>query len=146
MKFVSLTSATLALAASTAVAQAPNSKWNLQSFKTLVAFGDSYTDESRLNYFENHNGEAPPVGWIAPEVGGYIWIQVSITSTMHDGFMNVLGFHCLFFWPFPLNILLAKSATGQGHIYRRPYMAPLRSSICGRRDLQLCRQRRSMLK
>lgn len=69
MKLVSLISVTLALATRTAVAQTPNSKWNIQNMKTLVTFGDSYTDESRLNYFEDHKGEAPPVGWIAPEVG-----------------------------------------------------------------------------
>jgi len=31
-------------------------------FKTLVTFGDSYTDENRLGYFINNNGSAPPVG------------------------------------------------------------------------------------
>jgi hypothetical protein len=32
-------------------------------FKTLVTFGDSYTDENRLGYFGSHNGSAPPVAW-----------------------------------------------------------------------------------
>ena len=39
------------------------SAWEAENFKTLVTFGDSYTDENRLGYFINHNGSAPPVGW-----------------------------------------------------------------------------------
>lgn len=42
--------------------------WGSKNFKTLVAFGDSYTDESRLNYFIAHDGDAPPVGWDEPDV------------------------------------------------------------------------------
>lgn len=37
--------------------------WHTQHFKTIVTFGDSYTDENRLGYFGSHNGSAPPVGW-----------------------------------------------------------------------------------
>ncbi|KAK7700745.1 hypothetical protein SLS57_011997 [Botryosphaeria dothidea] len=52
--------------------------WNLAKFTSLVAFGDSYTDESRLAYFIATGGQAPPVGWIGPEsnstsTGGRIW-------------------------------------------------------------------------
>lgn len=36
--------------------------WQSQNFKTLVTFGDSYTDENRLSYFGSHNGSAPPAG------------------------------------------------------------------------------------
>jgi len=48
------------------------------SFDNLVAFGDSYTDESRLGYFQNHNGQAPPPGLLLPEStstpgGGITW-------------------------------------------------------------------------
>jgi phospholipase/lecithinase/hemolysin len=39
------------------------SGWRDGTFKTLVTFGDSYTDENRLGYFINHNGSAPPVAW-----------------------------------------------------------------------------------
>lgn len=39
--------------------------WQAQDFDTIVAFGDSYTDENRLGYFINHNGSPPPVGWNA---------------------------------------------------------------------------------
>lgn len=37
-------------------------------FKSLVQFGDSYTDMARLHYFVTHNGTAPPVGWEQPDV------------------------------------------------------------------------------
>jgi hypothetical protein len=42
--------------------------WSLDNFKSLVTFGDSYTDESRGNYFVSHGGNPPPVGWIEPVV------------------------------------------------------------------------------
>jgi len=42
--------------------------WDLKNFKSLVTFGDSYTDESRIGYFSSHKGSAPPVGWIGPPV------------------------------------------------------------------------------
>jgi hypothetical protein len=55
-----------------AVAEARHapSEWQTKNFKTLVTFGDSYTDENRLGYFINHNGSAPPVGW---EQGVVCW-------------------------------------------------------------------------
>jgi hypothetical protein len=37
------------------------------AFKSLVTFGDSYTDESRAPYFGQH-GRAPPTGWMGPVV------------------------------------------------------------------------------
>jgi hypothetical protein len=43
--------------------------WGPRKFTSLVSFGDSYTDQSRLNYFGSHNGSAPPVGWEQPDVG-----------------------------------------------------------------------------
>ncbi|KAF2489558.1 hypothetical protein BU16DRAFT_567729 [Lophium mytilinum] len=42
--------------------------WDLREFKTIVTFGDSYTDENRLGYFGTHNGSAPPIGWEEPMV------------------------------------------------------------------------------
>lgn len=42
--------------------------WVLERFSSLVTFGDSYTDENRLNYFIQHNGSAPPPGTLLPEV------------------------------------------------------------------------------
>ncbi|PWY65620.1 SGNH hydrolase [Aspergillus sclerotioniger CBS 115572] len=52
--------------------------WGPSKFTTLVTFGDSYTDDTRVSYFYNHNGSAPPVGWVEPitndsSTGGYIW-------------------------------------------------------------------------
>ena len=42
--------------------------WYLERFSNFIVFGDSYTDESRLGYFINHNGSAPPPGTYLPEV------------------------------------------------------------------------------
>ena len=55
-------------------------KWNLANFTSLVVFGDSYTDDSRLGYFINHNGSAPPVAYANPEsfsasTGGRTWAE-----------------------------------------------------------------------
>lgn len=57
-----------------------STSWNLKKFTSLVAFGDSYTDDSRLNYFGSHNGSAPPIGWVDPANyhaadGGRPWPQ-----------------------------------------------------------------------
>lgn len=50
------------------------------SFDNLVTFGDSYTDDGRLNYYISHNGSAPPVGVLQPQSsvtasGGLAWGQ-----------------------------------------------------------------------
>ncbi|PNS16309.1 hypothetical protein CAC42_6416 [Sphaceloma murrayae] len=55
-------------------------QWGAKRFKSLVSFGDSYTDDSRLGYFINNNGAAPPVGWVNPPnynsaSGGRPWPQ-----------------------------------------------------------------------
>lgn len=42
--------------------------WNSKRFKNFIVFGDSYSDESRLNYFAGHNGTLPPPGTVLPEV------------------------------------------------------------------------------
>ncbi|GAB7339922.1 hypothetical protein MBLNU457_6445t1 [Dothideomycetes sp. NU457] len=78
-------SATLAFGASVALAAgnfaySHNPNWNLSSFTSLVAFGDSYTDDSRLGYFISHNGSAPPVGYANPvnynaADGGRTWVE-----------------------------------------------------------------------
>jgi len=54
--------------------------WRDGKFKTLVTFGDSYTDENRLGYFINNNGSAPPVAWqqpvgLATASGGLSWAR-----------------------------------------------------------------------
>jgi hypothetical protein len=45
------------------LAERSSQSWKDGKFKTLVTFGDSFTDENRLGYFINHNGSAPPAGW-----------------------------------------------------------------------------------
>ncbi|KAI9925431.1 hypothetical protein MW887_005812 [Aspergillus wentii] len=51
--------------------------WELKNFTSFVSFGDSYTDQSRLDAFGS-NVTAPPVGWVQPDnnntaSGGYTW-------------------------------------------------------------------------
>lgn len=58
----------------------------IPQFKNLVTFGDSYTDETRLSYFQTHNGSAPPPGLLLPSSnntssGGLIWDRVVADST-----------------------------------------------------------------
>ncbi|CAO2652808.1 Nn.00g022190.m01.CDS01 [Neocucurbitaria sp. VM-36] len=58
----------------------PSQGWKDGKFKTLVTFGDSYTDENRLGYFISNNGSAPPVGWQQPvglntASGGLSWAR-----------------------------------------------------------------------
>ncbi|KAH9868877.1 hypothetical protein J1614_007952 [Plenodomus biglobosus] len=54
------------LAFAVGVAGRPSHRWKEGKFKTLVTFGDSFTDENRLGYFINNNGSAPPVAWEQP--------------------------------------------------------------------------------
>lgn len=56
------------LAFAVGLAGRPSQAWKDGKFKTLVTFGDSYTDENRLSYFSNNNGSAPPVAWEQPVV------------------------------------------------------------------------------
>ncbi|KAL3421076.1 gdsl lipase acylhydrolase family protein [Phlyctema vagabunda] len=60
-----------------AVPAAASNPW-VEDFQNLVAFGDSYTDESRLSYFFQNNGSAPPPGLLLPASnstagGGITW-------------------------------------------------------------------------
>lgn len=60
--------------------------WSVDQFKNFVVFGDSYSDENRLNYFGSHNGSAPPTGTILPESfdaadGGRIWARYVVQYT-----------------------------------------------------------------
>lgn len=55
-------------------------KWSLKNFTSLVIFGDSYSDDSRLAYFSNNDGAPPPVGYVNPanydaSTGGRVWPQ-----------------------------------------------------------------------
>jgi hypothetical protein len=58
----------LNLSFATGLAEQSNGTWTAGKFKTLVTFGDSYTDENRLGYFIQNKGAAPPVGWDQPVV------------------------------------------------------------------------------
>lgn len=79
------------LAATLAAASASSSEPK-REFTDLVTFGDSYTDEGRLAWFEAHNGTAPPPGTYFPPIntttdGSYIWARTvaDITGvTLHD--------------------------------------------------------------
>ncbi|EMC93212.1 carbohydrate esterase family 16 protein [Baudoinia panamericana UAMH 10762] len=79
----SLTLASIAIATGAnawGAAQCFSQKWALANFTSLVAFGDSYTDDSRLGYFISHNGSAPPVGYNNPVSyhaadGGRTWVE-----------------------------------------------------------------------
>lgn len=80
MRCFSSSTSLVVLIATFAVANAQHSGWNAKNFKTIVTFGDSYTDEGRLGYFINHNGSAPPVGWEQPvglntASGGLSWAR-----------------------------------------------------------------------
>ena len=55
-----MVAANLAMTAGLAT-RSPQSCWDAK-FKTLVTFGDSFTDEKRLGYFIDTKGVAPPVG------------------------------------------------------------------------------------
>ena len=54
--------------------------WQVVRCRSLVTFGDSYTDENRGAYFGQHNGTAPPPGTFLPEsnntlTGGRTWAR-----------------------------------------------------------------------
>ncbi|KAL5394754.1 hypothetical protein PMIN03_000416 [Paraphaeosphaeria minitans] len=77
---------------STASAEYITNVWQSQDFKTLVTFGDSYTDENRLGYFGSHNGSAPPVGvdlgvGYKASTGGLVWpryASIYTNSTLYN--------------------------------------------------------------
>jgi phospholipase/lecithinase/hemolysin len=61
-------------------------KWSASRFNSLITFGDSYTDENRLNYFQIHQGAAPPPGTYLPESfsapsGGRTWDRYVVQYT-----------------------------------------------------------------
>ena len=41
---------------------AEKSRWKVENFRSIVTFGDSYSDEGRFGYFHDHNNTAPPPG------------------------------------------------------------------------------------
>lgn len=63
-----------------------SSVWDVSNFDSLIVFGDSYSDESRLGYFISHNGSAPPPGTLLPESyntasGGRTWPRYVVQYT-----------------------------------------------------------------
>ncbi|KIW13062.1 hypothetical protein PV08_08249 [Exophiala spinifera] len=75
--------------------QAKNKPWSVSKFHSLLTFGDSYTDESRLGYFIQNNGSAPPAGVLLPESnstagGGRTWPRyvVQYTGSTKNGEWN----------------------------------------------------------
>lgn len=81
--------------------------WAGNDFKSLVTFGDSYTDEKRAGYFADNNGAAPPVGWIQPVVWPplslifVIWLfglSTTVKPTIRVSFVLIehrISFHLL---------------------------------------------------
>lgn len=72
-------------AASAATTATTTRSCKLHHMENLIAFGDSYTDESRLGYFFANN-KAPPPGEMTPESnqtsgGGKTWGRVVADST-----------------------------------------------------------------
>lgn len=68
LNIVALFAASVATLAAATSYNSTSPSWDLAKFESLVVFGDSYSDDSRLSYFESHNGSAPPVGWVDPAV------------------------------------------------------------------------------
>ena len=79
------------LSAATAVSLPRGSSvWQASNFNSLITFGDSYTDENRLNYFGGHEGAAPPPGTFLPESfstasGGKTWPRYVVQYTGDSG-------------------------------------------------------------
>ncbi|KAI1634646.1 acetyl esterase [Biscogniauxia mediterranea] len=81
----------LTLLALTAVASASGIP-GISSVENLITFGDSYTDEGRLQWFVDHNGTAPPAGTLIPTSndtasGGYTWphfVSQKLKSTTYN--------------------------------------------------------------
>ena len=66
--------------------QKASSAWSEKCFNSLITFGDSYTDENRLNWFSTHNGSAPPAGTFLGESfdtagGGRTWPRYVVQYT-----------------------------------------------------------------
>ncbi|KAI8957298.1 carbohydrate esterase family 16 protein [Daldinia sp. FL1419] len=65
---------------------------SITAVENLIVFGDSYTDEGRLAYFQSHNGTAPPAGIVIPTAnvtasGGYTWphfVSQQLGSTTYN--------------------------------------------------------------
>ncbi|EXJ80733.1 hypothetical protein A1O3_07017 [Capronia epimyces CBS 606.96] len=61
-------------------------RWNGETFKSIITFGDSYTDERRWRYFHDHNLTSPPPGTPLEESystysGGRTWPRYVVQYT-----------------------------------------------------------------
>ena len=70
----------------------PESRWKVENFKSIIAFGDSYTDENRMDYIVQHDNEPPPPGTLMNEsrsiaTGGRVWARyvIQYTGSSEDG-------------------------------------------------------------
>lgn len=66
--------------------QPRDQSWSVSRFKSLISFGDSYTDENRFLYFLTNQGRAPPPGTLLPESlrsfsGGKAWPRFVVQYT-----------------------------------------------------------------
>ena len=62
------------------------SRWNVKNFRSIVAFGDSYTDENRMDYIVQHDNEPPRPGTLLNEsrsiaTGGRVWARYVVQYT-----------------------------------------------------------------
>ena len=48
-----------------------NKNWHFSNFRSLVTFGDSYSDEGRAMYYVNHGLQFPPKGFKTEPVSHY---------------------------------------------------------------------------
>jgi phospholipase/lecithinase/hemolysin len=85
-KVLLLTASVLTTSCNASLLPRQKKPWSVSNFNTLVTFGDSYTDESRLGWFISHNGSAPPAGSLLPESfsapgGGRTWSRYVVQYT-----------------------------------------------------------------
>ncbi|KAJ9607563.1 hypothetical protein H2200_007641 [Cladophialophora chaetospira] len=83
---LSLAAALFTSSSTSSVLPRQNKPWSVKQFSSLITFGDSYTDESRLGWFINHNGSAPEAGTLLPESastagGGRTWPRYVVQYT-----------------------------------------------------------------
>ena len=62
--------------------------WEPDGFRSLVTFGDSYTDEARAWYFNDHGGAAPPTGWVGSVVSHDLQFKDNLPSIKPHSFFN----------------------------------------------------------
>ena len=83
---LALAAALFATSSTASVLPRQHKSWTAKQFTSLITFGDSYTDESRLGWFITHNGSAPEAGTLLPESastagGGRTWPRYVVQYT-----------------------------------------------------------------